>query len=203
MRYLKTSTGDWLSRDPIGEPGFALLQGSGDSQIPEYDAEDLDSDGDPVEFDGGANEMGFVNNDPVNAWDMLGMASGGKIGSPKDPPSTPKKPTPKKPKKTKPYKVKNVLITFYCSCKICCGPNAVGLCADGTKACQGTLAADWKVFPKGSKITFTLPDGTVVSGTVHDTGIKVNGKHLDVWCSDHEKASTSGRWRVTVTVTPP
>ena len=53
-RYYKPSTGDWLSHDPIDEPGFALLQGSGTSNddAVEYDLEDLDSDGDPADSDG-------------------------------------------------------------------------------------------------------------------------------------------------------
>jgi RHS repeat-associated protein len=207
-RFYNPSTGRWLSRDPIDELGFALLQGAGenatsDNDIPEYDVDELDGSVETVEFDGSVHEMAFVNNDPVNNWDMLGMASGGKTGSPKQSPPS----TPKQPKKKKPYKVKNVKITFYCNCKICTGKSpgdpGYGETATGKKACKGTIAADWKKFPKGSTITFTMPDGTSVTGTVEDKGGGVKGLHLDIWCADHADAIANGTFTTTITVTPP
>jgi RHS repeat-associated protein len=211
VRYYKPSTADWLSRDPIDEPGFALLQTSGASgtsndDIPEYDVDELDSTVEAMEFDGSVHEMAFINNDPINNWDMLGMAPG-KTGSPKQPPPS----TPKQPKKKKPYKVKNVKVTFYCNCKICTGKepgdrdygDTASTPKTGKKACKGTIAADWKKFPQGSTITFTMPDGTPVSGTVEDKGGGVKGLHLDIWCASHAEAVVNGTFTTTVTVTPP
>ena len=58
-RYLKTSTGGWLSRDPIDELGSMLMT---------EDA--VDDDGDS-ENDG--NLYRFVNNDPISQTDALGL----------------------------------------------------------------------------------------------------------------------------------
>jgi len=143
-RYYKPSTGDWLSRDPIDEPGFGLLRGSGTSKedIPEYDMDELDGSLEAAEFEGAVHELTFVNNDRVNDWDMLGMTSG--RGSSSSGPTTTA--AAKKPKKKKPYKVKNVKITFYCNCKICTGKSpgdpGYGDTASGKKACKGTIAAE-------------------------------------------------------------
>lgn len=205
-RFYKASTGDWLSRDPVDELGFALTQNSGDSNndIEEYDIDELTDSVETADFDGAVHEMAFVNNDPVNDWDMLGMKSGsGSSGSQQ----TTTEAAKKKPKKKKPHKVKNVKITFYCNCQICTGRSpgdpGYGQTASGATACKGTIAADWKKFPKGSTITFTMPDGTVVTGTIQDKGGGVKGLHLDIWCKDHAEAVANGTFTTTVTVTPP
>lgn len=200
-RYYNASTGRWLSYDPVEEPGFELLQeysasATANGDLAEYELEDLDSDGNPLTaLEACANAFTFADNDGLNGHDFLGLADKGKPGKAKP------------PKKKKPYKVKNVTITFYCNCKKCCGREpddaGYGICADGTKACKGTLAADWSKFPKGSKIEFKMPDGTTVSGTVHDKGGAVKGNHLDVWCASHAEAGKKGTFTTTITVTPP
>ena len=99
-RFYKASTGDWLSRDPVDELGFALTQNSGDSNndIGEYDIDELTDSVETADFDGSVHEMAFVNNDPVNDWDMLGMKSGsGSSGSQQ----TTTEAAKKKPKKKK------------------------------------------------------------------------------------------------------
>jgi len=83
--------------------------------------------------------------------------------------------------------------TGYCSCKKCCGKDesdpGYGICKDGTKACEGTLASDPKVIPMGADVTFKMNEKTVV-GTVHDIGGAIKGKEIDVWCAEHEGAFT-------------
>ncbi|MDD4406297.1 MAG: hypothetical protein PHO36_16230, partial [Parabacteroides sp.] len=55
-RYYSPALGRWMSRDPSGEAGFELLRRK-HSQV----------------LSGEANLYAFVNNDPVNAFDVLGL----------------------------------------------------------------------------------------------------------------------------------
>jgi len=58
-RYLKTATGGWLSRDPIDEPGFIMLV-----------ANEVIQQSSPAPS---GNPYGFVGNDPVTYFDVLGF----------------------------------------------------------------------------------------------------------------------------------
>jgi RHS repeat-associated protein len=76
-RYYKPSTDSWLNRDPINEPGFALLlninsgkfEWNGEEQ--EIGPENFDEDVAPLQ----TNDLlyVFVQNDPVNLIDELGL----------------------------------------------------------------------------------------------------------------------------------
>ena len=57
-RYYNPSTGRWPNRDPLGEPGFELLQ-----------------DGTPDVLGDGPNLYCFVENDPIGGYDFLGLKS--------------------------------------------------------------------------------------------------------------------------------
>lgn len=88
--------------------------------------------------------------------------------------------------------------TAYCACVKCCGiwsaehpsrgEDYVQKTASGTVPEEGrTIAADWGVLPKGTEV--------IVNGqtyTVEDTGSGVNGKHIDVFFEDHQKAREWG-----------
>jgi len=108
--------------------------------------------------------------------------------------------------------------TAYCACKKCCewkrkygcclgpaiyasGPNKgerkkVGITADGSKAKNGTIAADTR------RYTF----GTIMHvpgygwGEVHDKGSAIKGNRLDLFFSSHKKALEWGRRTVKVRV---
>ncbi len=56
-RYYNASTGRWLSRDPLGEPGFELSRG-----------------GKVDPLGGGPNLYAFVGNNPIDQTDYLGLA---------------------------------------------------------------------------------------------------------------------------------
>ena len=83
-------------------------------------------------------------------------------------------------------------ITFYCSCQICCGPNARGICADGTPVSDSPLdhsiAADSSI-PFGTQVL--IPDLSGDIYTVHDRGSAVNSGHIDIYTSSHELALSS------------
>ena len=104
----------------------------------------------------------------------------------------------------------DVLVTGYCNCGDCCGwrfswfgfgqpvytygsmkgqRKEIGVTARGTQAHHGTVAADPKVYPFGTRLL--IPGyGT---GVVEDVGGAIKGKHIDVWFPSHETALNWGR----------
>jgi len=113
----------------------------------------------------------------------------------------------------------DVLVTAYCNCGDCCGwefsllglgppvytygpqkgqRKKVGVTARGTVARLGTVAADPKVYPFGTRLQ--IPGyGT---GIVEDVGGAIKGRHIDVWMPSHETALRWGRRNLKVTPLP-
>ena len=111
---------------------------------------------------------------------------------------------------------KTMVVTAYCPCQECCswernwlfrpvvasGPDkgkakAVGICADGTRAGKGTIAADTRYYPFGTRI-YVPGYG---QGVVHDRGGAITGPaRLDLFYSSHRQANRWGRQTVTVYV---
>jgi 3D (Asp-Asp-Asp) domain-containing protein len=89
------------------------------------------------------------------------------------------------------YVVMNV--SAYCNCFKCCGKhpgdNGYGITASGQKARLGTIAADWLVCPRDTRLA--VPGWGV--GTVRDTGGSIKGHRLDLWFPTHEAARNFGR----------
>jgi 3D (Asp-Asp-Asp) domain-containing protein len=44
------------------------------------------------------------------------------------------------------------VVTAYCSCKLCCGPTAKGITANGNRPIQGTTIAASRKIPLGSSV---------------------------------------------------
>ena len=65
----------------------------------------------------------------------------------------------------------------------------VGITADGTKATKGTIAADTRLYPFGTKM-YVPGYGW---GEVHDVGSAIKGNHIDVFFSSRKKALKWGR----------
>ena len=106
--------------------------------------------------------------------------------------------------------------TAYCACKKCCGwkrkcglffcpavyatgpkkgeRKKVGITADGSKAKNGTIAADTRRYPFGT-IMHVPGYGW---GEVHDTGSAIKGNRIDLFFSSHKKAMEWGRRAVKV-----
>ena len=73
-------------------------------------------------------------------------------------------------------------------------PKVVGRTVRGTATKKGTVAADPKVFPFGTRLA--IPGyGT---GVVEDVGGAIKGRHIDVWFSTHEAALRWGRRELAV-----
>ena len=110
----------------------------------------------------------------------------------------------------KPDEKGDVLVTGYCNCGDCCGwqfswlgfgppvytygpmkgkRKEIGVTAKGTQARLGTVAADPKVYPFGTRLL--IPGyGT---GVVEDVGGAIKGKHIDVWFPSHQTALKWGK----------
>lgn len=83
-------------------------------------------------------------------------------------------------------------VTAYCGCKKCSGGNSKT--ASGTTPTEGrTIAADTSILPFGSQVVI---DGVVY--TVEDRGSGVNGNHIDIFFSTHDKAMAYGSKTVKV-----
>ncbi|MEN9361809.1 MAG: hypothetical protein RL095_3344 [Verrucomicrobiota bacterium] len=109
-------------------------------------------------------------------------------------------------------------ITGYCACPICCGwvrnskgkpvyasgpnkgkPKVVGFTASGQKAAVGTIAADAKLLPFGTRVHVN----GYGYGTVQDRGEAIQGASLDLFFPTHEAAKKWGRKSLPVTVWMP
>ena len=108
--------------------------------------------------------------------------------------------------------------TAYCKCKKCCGwkrkcglffcpavyadgpregeRKQVGITADGSKAKNGTIAADTRRYPFGT-IMHVPGYGW---GEVHDRGSAIKGNRIDLFFSSHSKALEWGRRTLKVKV---
>lgn len=82
------------------------------------------------------------------------------------------------------------------------GPNKgrrkkVGITSSGTKAKQGTIAADIRYYPYGTRMT--IPG--YGQGVVEDTGSAIKGPNrIDVYYGSRKKALRWGRQKVTVRI---
>ena len=95
-----------------------------------------------------------------------------------------------------------MLVTAYCACKKCCGPNAQGITASGKRVTHNGgrfVAADRALFAFGAKLQIPgYHNGQTVE--VLDRGGAIKGKHLDVFFPSHQKALEWGKRYVDVTV---
>ena len=149
------------------------------------------------------NTIGGMTRKTARLWIVLGLASATCGCSSIRPPAN-----------VKP--VQRVLTTTaYCDCGKCCGwkrnwygrpvvaggpmkghPKKVGLTASGSKARQGTIAADTSFFPFG---TVMYIEGYGY-GRVEDRGGAIKGDRLDLFFETHKRALEWGRRTVPVMI---
>jgi 3D (Asp-Asp-Asp) domain-containing protein len=79
---------------------------------------------------------------------------------------------------------------------------AVGaVTASGVQTHWGTVAADWRLYPLGTKVKIDgFPDDVF---TVEDSGGAVKGNIFDIWFPDLPAAEAFGTRRLKVTILPP
>ncbi len=75
-------------------------------------------------------------------------------------------------------------------------PKKVGITSDGSKAKKGTIAADIRKYPYGTKMH--VPG--YGWGEVHDTGSAIKGEHIDIFFPDLKDAKAWGRKYLDVTI---
>jgi 3D (Asp-Asp-Asp) domain-containing protein len=99
-------------------------------------------------------------------------------------------------------KVVWVLVTAYCGCSKCCGPNARGLTASGRSVSYNGgrfVAADTKIFKFDTQLLVPgYAGGEPVE--VIDRGGAIKGYHIDVFFPTHEEARAWGKRWLPVTV---
>lgn len=89
-------------------------------------------------------------------------------------------------------------VTAYCPCEVCCGRwSEFQLTASGVRPREGrTIAADWSVLPKGTRVR--IPGAGV--RVVEDKGGAIKGRRIDLFMESHAAALEWGRRKVAVEV---
>lgn len=87
------------------------------------------------------------------------------------------------------------IITAYCACKLCCGPDAVGLTASGVRPVQGVTVAAPRSVPFGTLVNI---DGVGLR-TVQDRMARRYDGRWDVYFERHEDAKQFGIRKAVVT----
>ena len=86
----------------------------------------------------------------------------------------------------------NATLTAYCSCKLCCGPNAKGITANGQRPKEGITCAGSRRLPFGSIISYSTDNGKFEHRTVQDRLAKRFDSRFDIYFESHEKARQFG-----------
>lgn len=81
----------------------------------------------------------------------------------------------------------NQVISGYCACHICCGPNAKGIAANGKRPQQGRTVAASRTLAFGSRV---IIDGHIY--TVEDRLARRYDSRFDIYFSRHEDAKRFG-----------
>ena len=84
-------------------------------------------------------------------------------------------------------------ITAYCACQICCGKNAKGITAAGTRPMQGRTVAAPRNVPLGTKV---LIDGKPF--TVEDRTARRFDGRWDIYFERHQDAKNFGKRKLDV-----
>lgn len=91
--------------------------------------------------------------------------------------------------------ITNLIVTAYCACRVCCGPQANGLTASGAKPQQGITVAGPRRYPLGSKV--------IVKGHTYllqDRLAKRYDNRIDIYFNNHKDAAQFGKQFLAVTI---
>ena len=88
--------------------------------------------------------------------------------------------------------ITNAVLTAYCACKLCCGPNAKGICANGQRPKEGVTCAASRVIPFSSTIEFKGTTGKIETRTVQDRLAKRYDSRFDIYFTKHSDAKKFG-----------
>jgi len=96
---------------------------------------------------------------------------------------------------------RTMIVTAYCPCQTCCGPNAKGITASGqpVTAHRGQFVAADRSIPFGTRISVPgYAGGRAVP--VIDRGGAITGNKLDVFFPNHQAARAWGRKTLVVKI---
>ena len=89
---------------------------------------------------------------------------------------------------------RTVTVTAYCACKICCGKDAKGITAAGTRPMQGRTVAASRSIPMGTRIHI---EG-IGWRTVEDRLAKRFDGRVDVYFASHDAAKKFGKQQLKI-----
>jgi 3D (Asp-Asp-Asp) domain-containing protein len=94
----------------------------------------------------------------------------------------------------------NVIVSAYCACKLCCGPNATGLAANGRPPIQGVTVAASRSIPLGTPIVIRFANGVTWKRIVTDRLAKRYDSRVDIYFDSHQAAKNFGLKTATITI---
>lgn len=94
--------------------------------------------------------------------------------------------------------ITNLIITAYCSCRICCGPHAHNIAANNRPPISGITVAGPRTIPLG---TYIKIDGYTNDFIINDRYNKHLSDRIDIYMSSHKAAKEFGvKHNVRVTI---
>lgn len=94
-----------------------------------------------------------------------------------------------------------VVVTAFCQCTICCGPNAIGLTASGVKPVEGITIAASRRYKLGTRVELTVPGAfTNRVFIIQDRLAKRYDSRVDVFINDHQRAKEFGKNKGTMRI---
>jgi 3D (Asp-Asp-Asp) domain-containing protein len=95
----------------------------------------------------------------------------------------------------------NLVITAYCACTVCCGPNAANLTASGRAPVEGRTIAATRALPLGTQVALTVPGAfTNRVFIVEDRLARRYDSRVDIFIADHQRAKQWGKQTGTLIV---
>ena len=91
--------------------------------------------------------------------------------------------------------ITNLIVTAYCACTICCGPNAKGITASGKRPIEGITIAASRQYHFGTKVAI---NGHVY--IVQDRLAKKYDNRVDIYFNRHSDAKKFGIGHYDVTI---
>ena len=87
------------------------------------------------------------------------------------------------------FMLTNTILTAYCACRLCCGPHAAGLCADGRKPVAGVTVAAPRAIPLGTRLQI---QGFTNRFVVQDRTARRYDGRIDIYFATHAEARRFG-----------
>ena len=88
------------------------------------------------------------------------------------------------------------IITAYCACTLCCGPNATGLAANGKSPIEGITVAGPRNVPLGTRVHIEGVGWRVVNDRYSK---RFKDGRYDIYFNDHLDAKNFGKQRRRIT----